>query len=41
MSGVFIEVAIILAGAEFAIFLFDKEEGGCLEGVGGVDLPGG
>ena len=30
MSGVFIEVAVVLAGVEFAIFLLDKEEGGCL-----------
>ena len=33
MSSVFIEVLIVLARAEFAILLFDKEEGGCLRGV--------
>ena len=37
-GGVFIEVSVILAGAEFAVLLLDKEERGCLEGVGRMDL---
>ena len=39
IGGVFVEVVIILAGAKFSILLFDKEEGGCLEGVGEADFP--
>ena len=27
MNGVFIEVLVVLAGAEVSVFLFDKEEG--------------
>ena len=38
VSGVFIEVVVVLAGMKFAILLFDKEEGGCLGGVGGPDF---
>ena len=41
VGGVFVEVSIVLAGVEFAIFLLDKEEGGCLGGVGRTDLPDG
>ena len=33
MGGMFIEVAVVLARAEFSIFLFDEEERGCLVGV--------
>ena len=40
-GGMFVEVAIILARAKLAIFLLDKEEGGCLGGVRRVDLPSG
>ena len=39
MGGVFIKVVIVLAWMKLAIFLFDKEERGGLEGVGGADLP--
>ena len=39
MGGVFVEVAVVLAGAEFSVSLFDKEEGRCLGGVGRTDLP--
>ena len=38
MGGVFIEVVVVLTGMKFAILLFDKEEGGCLGGVGGPDF---
>ena len=38
MSGVFIEVPVVLTRAKFAVFLLDKEEGGCLEGVEGTNL---
>ena len=38
-GGVFIEVSVVLAGAEFTILLLDKEERGCLRGVGRTDLP--
>ena len=34
----FIEIYVILARMKFAILLFDKEEGGCLKGVGRTDL---
>ena len=37
-DGMFIQVVIILTGAEFPILLLDKEEGGGLERVGRVDL---
>ena len=40
-SGMFVEVVVVLARAEFAVLLFDKEEGGHLGGVGGVDLSSG
>ena len=39
-GGMFVEVAVVLAGAEFSIFLFDEEERGCLRGVGRTDLSG-
>ena len=38
LDGVFVQIAIILAGAEFPVLFFDKEEGGGLGKVGGVDL---
>ena len=41
VGGVFVEVSIVLAGVEFAIFLLDKEEGGCLGGVGRTNLSSG
>ena len=41
MGGVFVEVLVVLAGAELAIFLFNKEERGGLRGVGGTDLSSG
>ena len=34
----FIQVAVILAGAEAAILLFDKEEWRCLRGIRGTNL---
>ena len=37
-DGVLVQVAIVLAGAEFPVLLFDKEEGGGLGGVGGANL---
>ena len=37
-GSVFIEVSVVLAGVEFAIFLLDKEERRCLGGVGRTDL---
>ena len=40
-GGVFIEVAVVLAGVEFTVFLLDKEERGCLEEVGRTDLSSG
>ena len=33
LNGVFIHVAVILIGMEATIFLFDKEEWGCLRGI--------
>ena len=36
----FIEVAIVLARSESAVFFLDKEEGGCLGGLRRTDLPG-
>ena len=38
-GGVFVEVSIVLAGAEFSILFLDKEERGCLRGVRRADLP--
>ena len=35
----FIQVAVVLAGAEAAVLFFDKEEWGCLRGVRGVNFP--
>ena len=40
-DGVFVDVAVILAGAESSIFLFDEEERGGLGGVGRADLSRG
>ena len=37
----FIDVAVVLAWAESSVLLFDKEKGGCLRGVGWVDLSRG
>ena len=37
-GGMFIEVSVVLAGVEFTIFLFDKEEAGYLGGVGRTNL---
>ena len=37
-GGMFVEVIIVLARVEFSVLLLDKEEGGCLGGVGGMDL---
>ena len=37
-GGVFVEVMVVLAGAEFSILLFDKEERGCLREIGWTDL---
>ena len=39
-DGVFIEILVVLAGAKFSIFLFNKERR-CLGGIGGSDFPGG
>ena len=39
-GGVFIEVPVILAGTEFSILLFDKEERGGLGQVGGFQRLG-
>ena len=41
MGSVFVEVAVVLAGAEFSVFLLDKEERGCLGGVGRTNLSSG
>ena len=38
LDGMFIQVVVILIGVEFPILLFDEEEGGGLERVGGVDF---
>ena len=40
MNGVFIDISIVLAGAESSVFLFDEEEGRGLRGVRWADLPG-
>jgi len=39
-NGMFVEVAVVLAGAESAILLFDEEEGCGLGGIRGADLSG-
>ena len=36
----FVNVVIVLAGLKATILLFDKEERGCLWGVGGADFAG-
>ena len=41
MGGVFIEVLVVLTETELTIFLLDKEEGGCLRGVGRTDFSSG
>ena len=41
VSGVFIKISVVLTGMEFAVFLLDKEEGGCLERVGRMNLSSG
>ena len=38
MDCVFVNIAVILTRAEVTILLFNKEEGRCLWGIGGVDL---
>ena len=38
LDGMFVQIVVILAGVEFPIFLFNKEEEGGLERVGGADL---
>ena len=38
VDGMLIQIAVILAGAEFPILLFDEEERGGLGGVGGTDF---
>ena len=40
-GGVFVEISVVLAGMEFAVFLLDKEEGGRLGGVGRTNLSSG
>ena len=30
MGGVFVKVLVVIAEVEFAVLLFDEEEGGCL-----------
>ena len=37
-GGMFVQVSVILTGAETAVLLFDKEEWGCLGGVGRANL---
>ena len=41
MNGVFVDVAIVLAGAESSILLFDEEERGGLWRIGWADLSRG
>ena len=38
-DSVFVQVAIVLAGAKSSILFLNKEKRGCLRGVQGVDLP--
>ena len=40
-DGMFIDVVVVLAQAESSVLLFDKEKGGGLGRVGGVDLSRG
>ena len=40
MGDMFIEIAIVLKGAEFTVLLCNKDEGGCLREDGGSDLSG-
>ena len=37
----FVDVAVVLAGMESSILLFDEEERGCLWRIRQVDLSGG
>ena len=37
-GGMFVQVSVILTGAETAVLLFDKEKWGCLGGVGRANL---
>ena len=37
-DGVFIDVSVVLAGAESSVLLFDEEEGRGLGGVGRAEL---
>ena len=39
-DGVFDKVTVVLERAEFAVLLLDKEEGGCLGGVGWTNFSG-
>ena len=41
MNGVFVDIMVVLAGAESSIFLLDKKEGRGLGGVGWSDLSRG
>ena len=38
MDCVFVDVSIVLTGVEATILFLDKEERGCLQGIGGADL---
>ena len=40
-DGVFVDVSVVLAGAESAVLLFNKEEGGGLGGIGWTDFSRG
>ena len=39
MGGMFVKVVVVLARVKLAIFLLDKEERGCLRGVGRTNFP--
>ena len=39
-DSVFVDVVIVLTGSEATVLFFDKEERGCLWGVGGVNFAG-
>ena len=38
-GGMFVQIVVVLTGAETAIFLLNKEEWGCLGGIQRTDLP--
>ena len=40
-GGVFVEILVVLAGAEFTVLLLDKEERGCLGGARQMNLSHG